>query len=120
MWYITCVLPDDGSPDKAVLDREHVRVLLRIGDRDVGELDVEVLVDRVEGAADGEVVLQLDHDVLADQGLEERVEEHNEGHEGRKEGLGKTLKRVASRRPKVYVLGFAGGLKNNLKIHDYG
>ena len=96
-----------------------MRVLFRVGDRDVGELDVEVLVDRVEGAADGEVVLQLDHDVLADQGLEERVEEHNEGHEGRKEGLGKTLKsRVASRRPKVYVLGFAGGLK---KIsNDYG
>ena len=82
----TCSLPDDGSPDEAVLDREHVRVLLRVGDRDVGELDVEVLVDRVEGAADGEVVLQLDHDVLADQGLEERVEEHNGGHEGQEKG----------------------------------
>ena len=63
-----------------------MRVLFRVGDGDVGELDVEVLVDRVEGAADGEVVLQLDHDVLADQRLEERVEEHNEGHEGRVEG----------------------------------
>ena len=63
-----------------------MRVLFRVGDGDVGELDVEVLVDGVEGAADGEVVLQLDHDVLADQGLEERVEEHNEGHEGRGEG----------------------------------
>ena len=62
-----------------------MRVLFRVGDGDVGELDVEVLVDRVEGAADGEVVLQLDHDVLADQRLEERVEEHNEGHEGRGE-----------------------------------
>ena len=38
-----------------------VRVLLRVGDRDVGVLDVEVLVARVEGAADGEVVLQPGH-----------------------------------------------------------
>jgi hypothetical protein len=30
----------------------------------------------VERAADAEIVLELDHDVLADQGLEERVEEH--------------------------------------------
>lgn len=68
-----------------------MRVLFRVGDRDVGELDVEVLVHRVEGAADGEVVLQLDHDVFADQGLEERVEEHNhEGQKGQKEGR-KTL-----------------------------
>ena len=78
--YITFSLPDNGPPNEAVLDREHVRVLLGIGDGDVGQLDVEVLVDRVQGAADGEVVLQLDHDVLSDKGLEERVEEHNEGH----------------------------------------
>ena len=82
-------IPDDGSPDEAVLDREHVRVFLGVGDGDVRELDVEVLVDRVERAADGKVVLQLDHDVLADQGLEERVKEHNAGHEGRECGCGK-------------------------------
>jgi hypothetical protein len=30
------------------------------------DLDVEVLVDRVEGPADAEVVLELDDDVLSD------------------------------------------------------
>ena len=93
--------PDDGTSDEAVLDGEHVWVLLRVGDGDVGELDVEVLVDRVEGAADGEVVLQLDHDVLADQRLEERVEEHNEGHEGRGGGGENVV--VPFKGRKVYV-----------------
>ena len=39
-------------------------------------LDVEVLVDGVERSTDAEVVLQLDDDVLANQGLEEGVKEH--------------------------------------------
>ena len=89
-----------------------MRVLLRVGDGDVGELDVEVLVDRVEGAADGEVVLQLDHDVLADQRLEERVEEHNEGHEGRGEGGENVVVLFEGR--KVYVYQGAVNLIFNL------
>lgn len=40
------------AADEAVLHRQHVRILLRIGDADVGQLDVQVLVDGVQGAAD--------------------------------------------------------------------
>ena len=53
-----------------------MRVLGGVDDPDVGELDVEVLVDGVEGAGDGQVVLQLHGHVLADQRLEVGVEQH--------------------------------------------
>ena len=39
-------------------------------------LDVEILIDRVEGSADAEIVLELDNDVLAYQGFEEGIKEH--------------------------------------------
>lgn len=46
-------------------------VLDLLDDADVLELDVEVLVDALEGAADLDVVLELDCDLVVDQGLEE-------------------------------------------------
>ena len=94
-----------------------MRVLFRVGDGDVGELDVEVLVDGVEGAADGEVVLQLDHDVLADQRLEERVEEHNEGHEGRGEGGENVVVLFEGRGRKVFV--YQGAVNLIFKLGTY-
>lgn len=42
--------------------------------RDAVELDVEVLVDTLEDAADLDVVLELDRDLVVDEGLEEAVE----------------------------------------------
>jgi len=46
-------------------------VLYLLDDADVLELDVEVLVDALEGAADLDVVLELDGDLMVDEGLEE-------------------------------------------------
>ena len=92
-----------------------MRVLLGVGDGDVRELDVEVLVDRVERAADGEVVLQLDHDVLADQRLEERIEEHNEGHEGRGGGEENVVDPFKGR--KVYI--YQGDMKYIMNSRTY-
>ena len=49
----------------------HVRVLDLLEHLDVVELDVEVLVDALEDAADLDVVLELDGDLVVDQGFEE-------------------------------------------------
>lgn len=48
-----------------------MRVLELLDDLDVVELDVEVLVDALEDAADLDVVLELDRDLVVDEGLEE-------------------------------------------------
>jgi hypothetical protein len=50
-------------------------VLLLVEDVDVVQLDVEVLIDRVQDASDRQVVLELHHHLLAHQALEERVEQ---------------------------------------------
>jgi hypothetical protein len=49
----------------------HVRVLELVDDGDVLELDVEELVHALEGSADGDVVLELDGDLVVDEGFEE-------------------------------------------------
>ena len=53
-----------------------MRILQLIHDRDVIELDVQVLVDALQGAADQDVVLELDRHLVLDQSLEEAEEEH--------------------------------------------
>ena len=53
----------------------HVRIILDVVHAHVEELDVQVLVHRVQRAAHRQVVLQLDDDLLADERLEEGVEE---------------------------------------------
>lgn len=63
----------DGPADKHVLDGAEVGVPQLLVDRDVVELDVEVLVDRFQGARHLDVVLELDGDGLVDEGLEEAV-----------------------------------------------
>ena len=50
-----------------------MRVLELLEDLDVVELDVEVLVDALEDAADLDVVLELDGDLVVDEGFEEAV-----------------------------------------------
>ena len=54
----------------------HLRVPLGLADADLGQLDVQVLVDAVEHARDRQVVLELDRDLLAHERLEEGVEDH--------------------------------------------
>ena len=54
-----------------------LRVPLGLADADLGQLDVEVLVDAVEHPRDRQVVLELDRDLLAHEGLEEGVEDHS-------------------------------------------
>ena len=53
----------------------HVRIILDVVHAHVEQLDVQVLVHRVQRAAHRQVVLQLDDDLLADERLEEGVEE---------------------------------------------
>ena len=51
---------DDRTPNEDVLDAAEVGVFQLVEDGDVVEFDVEVLVDGFEGAADGDVVFELD------------------------------------------------------------
>lgn len=67
---------NDGTSDKDILDRAHVRVLELLDDGDVVELDVEILVHALERAAKLDVVLELHRDLLVDERLEEAEEEH--------------------------------------------
>lgn len=50
-----------------------MRVLVQIEDVDIIELDVQVLVDRLEGAADADVVFELDGHGLVCEGFEEAI-----------------------------------------------
>ncbi len=52
----------DAAADEDILDAAEVRVAQLVEHADVVELDVEVLVDGLEGAADGDVVFELDGD----------------------------------------------------------
>ena len=52
-----------------------MRVLELVDDADVVELDVEVLVDALERAADADVVLELDRHLVVDERLEEAARE---------------------------------------------
>ena len=70
---------DDGAADEAVLHGLQVREVGGVLDAHAEEFDVEVLVDGVQLAADGEVILQLDDDLLADERLEEGIEDRERG-----------------------------------------
>jgi len=61
--------------DEAVLDRQQMRVLLFVDHVDIVQLDVQILIDRVQRTADGDVVLELDDHLLVGERLEERVEQ---------------------------------------------
>lgn len=56
-----------------------MRVLVEVEHFDVIQLDIQVLVDALEAAADSDVVLELDDDRVVCEGFEEtRPEETNE------------------------------------------
>jgi len=52
-----------------------VGIFQLLDDGDVLELDVEVLVDALEDAADLNVVLELDCDLMVDEGFEEAIDD---------------------------------------------
>jgi hypothetical protein len=66
-----------SMPPKLFLTHQ-MRILDFIYDGNVVELDVQVLVDRLESAADEDIILQLDGDLVLDQRLEEAEEEHGD------------------------------------------
>lgn len=63
----------DGASDKDIFHGAQVGILDFLMDADVVQLDVEVLVDRLEDARDFDVVFELDRDLLVDEGFEEAV-----------------------------------------------
>eukprot|EP01025_Chloroclados_australasicus_P016226 TRINITY_DN18058_c0_g1_i1.p3 TRINITY_DN18058_c0_g1~~TRINITY_DN18058_c0_g1_i1.p3 ORF type:complete len:105 (-),score=2.78 TRINITY_DN18058_c0_g1_i1:217-531(-) len=69
---------NDRSPEEAVAHRQHVWKLVFIYNLYIVQLDVEVLIHAMQRASYGEIVLQLDSDLLAYQCLEKGKEQHNE------------------------------------------
>lgn len=59
------------SANEDVFDSAQVGILDLLVNRDVVQLDVEVLIDALEGAGDLDIVLELDGDRLVNQGFEE-------------------------------------------------
>lgn len=59
------------TSDEDILDAAEVGVFELVEHGDVVELDVEVLVDGFQGAADGDVVLELDGYGMVCEGLKE-------------------------------------------------
>lgn len=64
-------IPQNLTPQQRTT--HHVGILELLEHLDVVELDVEVLIDALEDAADLDVVLELDRDLVVDEGLEEAV-----------------------------------------------
>lgn len=94
----------DAASDEDVFDAAQVRVLELVEHDDVVEFDVQILVDGFEGAADGDVVLELHGHSLLGQGFEEaRVGERGNGGGG---GLGCTYLKKSIVRVRIRVLGW--------------
>lgn len=61
------------ATDEHVLHRRQMGVLGQVKHFDIVELDVQVLVDRFQDAADANVILEFNGDRLVGQGFEEAV-----------------------------------------------
>lgn len=70
-------LAEEGRRERRGKKKTCLRVPLGLADPDLCQLDVQVLVDAVEHSGDGQVVLKLDRDLFAHEGLEEGVEDHS-------------------------------------------
>lgn len=53
-----------------------MRILQFLDHRNVVELDVQVLIHALQSASDGDVILELDSDLMIHQRLEEAEEQH--------------------------------------------
>jgi len=67
-------ISDHGAADEDVLDGAQMGIFQLLDDLYLVELDVEVLVDALERAADLNIVFQLDRDLVVDERLEEAEE----------------------------------------------
>src|ERR1700712_3371240 len=63
-----------GAPEDTTYQ---MRILHLFHHRDVIQLDVQVLIHALQGASDGDVVLELDSDLVVDQRLEEAEKQHD-------------------------------------------
>jgi len=63
-------VPDNRSPNEAVLDSHHMRMLVGILNLDRVQTNVEILVHRFEDACDAQIVFEFDDDRLVGQSLE--------------------------------------------------
>lgn len=69
-------IPYDAASNEAVSQRNEVRILFGIFDAHIGQLDVEVLINRLQLTGDGDIVLELDADcgLLVHEALEKLEE----------------------------------------------
>jgi hypothetical protein len=65
----------DIPTNETVLDRQQVWMTLLIDNTNVMQLDVQILIDRVQSATNRNVILEFDDDLLVGESLEERVEQ---------------------------------------------
>ena len=97
-----------AAAHKAVAHRQHVGVLGLVHHPDAVELDVEVLVHRVKGAADGQVVLQLHSDLQA--GKAARAgSESRQREQAARAGQGRGRRGRGRRGRRGWVAGWVGG-----------
>lgn len=68
---------DYRTSDKAILHRLHVRIPGFVDDPYPIQFDVQELIHRLQFSSNGQVVLQLDGDILPHERLKVRVEEHH-------------------------------------------
>lgn len=52
-----------------------MRVLVKVQDFDIVQLNVQVLIDRLEDSTDADIILKLDGDRLVGKGLEETAKD---------------------------------------------
>ena len=66
-------IPHHTAPNKHTLHRRQMRILQFLHDLHILQFDVEELIDGLEGAAEGDVVFELDSYFGVDEGFEETV-----------------------------------------------
>ena len=63
-------IPDYTSSNKTIFDAEHVRIFVGISDADIRQLDVQILVDTMQGSTNREIIFQFHNNVFSDQRFE--------------------------------------------------
>ena len=78
--------------------------LLRVDDRNVSELHVEILVHRVQSSSESQVILQLQDDLLAYECLEKGKEMLAERKGGKRAKENRGFVKQTNRREKVTLI----------------
>lgn len=61
---------NDTPSDKAILKCHELRILVRIDDLDIHQLNVEILIHTVQGASKDDIILEFDSNLFSDQRFE--------------------------------------------------